>query len=150
MEQRKLLEGRYENMCETNDCDCVFCKIINKETTAHVVYENDTIISFLDIEPIHEGYVLIVPKSHVDTIDRLSEEIILDIMKVAKKVVKALRSIYKNEGYSIMQNGGKFCDFGHIHFHVFPRYDEDGFGWTYPEEESHYSERVADRLREYM
>lgn len=126
---------------------CVFCKIINKQSSAHIVYEDEQVISFLDIDPIHEGHVLIVPKQHVDSIDRLSGETLSDIMGVAKKMVVALKDIYGNEGYSIMQNGGKYCDFGHAHFHVFPRYDNDGFGWTYPEEESEYSERVAERLR---
>ncbi len=126
---------------------CVFCKIINKQSSAHIVYEDEQVISFLDIDPIHEGHVLIVPKQHADSIDRLSGETLSDIMGVAKKMVVALKDIYGNEGYSIMQNGGKYCDFGHAHFHVFPRYDNDGFGWTYPEEESECSERVAERLR---
>lgn len=110
---------------------CVFCKIIKRKSPAHIVYENDQLISFLDIEPINEGHVLIVPKQHVNTIEELSYETLMDIMGVAKKIVTALKEIYGNEGYSIMQNGGKFCDFGHAHFHVFPRYDNDGFGWTY-------------------
>ena len=126
---------------------CDFCKIINKQIPAYVVYEGEQLISFLDIAPIHEGHVLIVPKQHVDSIEKLSDEEIIDIMSVARKVVVALKDIYGNEGYSIMQNGGKFCDYGHAHFHVFPRYDNDGFGWTYPEGESEYSERVAEKLR---
>lgn len=126
---------------------CDFCKIINKQLPAHVVYEDDQLISFLDIDPIHEGHVLIVPKKHVDSIEKLSDDELMDIMSVARKVVMALKDVYGNEGYSIMQNGGKFCDYGHAHLHVFPRYDNDGFGWTYPEGESEYSERVAEKLR---
>lgn len=41
---------------------CDFCKIINKQLPAYVVYEDEQVISFLDIDPIHEGHVLIVPK----------------------------------------------------------------------------------------
>ena len=98
-------------------------------------------------DPIHEGHVLIVPKQHVDSIEKLSDDVVLDIMSVARKIVVALKDIYANEGYSIMQNGGKFCDYGHAHFHVFPRYEDDGFGWNYPEGESEYSEKVAEKLR---
>ena len=127
---------------------CVFCGIINKQTPAHTVYENEQLISFLDIDPIHEGHVLIVPKQHVDSIDKLSDDTLTNVMSVAKKIVVALREVYGNQGYSIMQNGGKYCDFGHAHFHVFPRYDNDGFGWTYPEEESEYSEQVAKKIRD--
>ena len=127
---------------------CDFCKIINKKLSAHVVYENNNLISFIDSDPIHEGHVLIVPKEHVDSIDKLSEKVLTDIMNVAKDIVSALRDIYGMEGYSITQNGGKFCDYGHAHFHVFPRYENDGFGWTYPEGGGEYSARVAKQIRE--
>ena len=126
---------------------CVFCEIIKRKSPAHIVYENDKLISFLDIEPINEGHVLIVPKQHVDTIEELSDETLTDIMGVAKKIVTALKDIYGNEGYSIMQNGGKFCDFGHAHFHVFPRYDNDGFGWTYGNEAKNVYEEIAEGIR---
>ncbi len=126
---------------------CVFCKIIKRELPAHIVYEDSHLISFLDIEPINEGHVLIVPKQHADTIEELSDETLTDIMRVAKKMVSALKSVYGNEGYSIMQNGGKFCDFGHAHFHVFPRYDNDGFGWTYGSEEKDVNAEIAERIR---
>ena len=129
---------------------CDFCKIINKQLPAHVVYEDEQLISFLDIDPIHEGHVLIVPRKHVDSIENLSDDELIDIMSVARKVVVALKDVYGNEGYTIMQNGGKFCDFGHAHFHVFPRYDNDGFGWTCPEGESEYSERVAEKFRDKL
>ncbi len=129
---------------------CDFCKIINKQLPAHVVYEDEQLISFLDIDPIHEGHVLIVPRKHVDSIENLSDDELIDIMSVARKVVVALKDVYGNEGYTIMQNGGKFCDYGHAHFHVFPRYDNDGFGWTCPEGESEYSERVAEKFRDKL
>lgn len=125
---------------------CVFCEIINRITPAHIVYENSMLISFLDIDPINEGHVLIVPKQHVDSIDNLPDDTLFAVMRAAKKIVAALKDVYRNEGYSIMQNGGKYCDFGHAHFHVFPRYDNDGFGWTYPENEPEYSGKVAERI----
>ncbi len=129
---------------------CVFCEIINRKSPAHIVYEDSYVISFLDIDPINEGHVLIVPKHHVDTIEELSDETLTDIMGVAKKMVSTLKKLYGNEGYSIMQNGGKFCDFGHAHFHVFPRYDNDGFGWTYGSGEKDVNEEIADRIREQL
>lgn len=46
-----------------------------------------------------------------------------------------------------MQNGGEFCDFGHAHFHVFPRYDNDGFGWTYGSEEKNADREAAEKIR---
>lgn len=45
----------------------MFCDIIKRKSPAYIVYENNQLISFLDIEPINEGHILIVPKKHVDT-----------------------------------------------------------------------------------
>jgi len=79
-------------------CECVFCQIINRKSPVHIIYENGQLISFLDIEPINEGHVLIVPKQYVDTIEELSDDSLTAIMSTAKKLVVALKEIYGNEG----------------------------------------------------
>ena len=53
---------------------CVFCQIIRKQAPAHIVYENEKVIAFLDIEPIHDGHVLVVPKVHESTITRIPSD----------------------------------------------------------------------------
>lgn len=130
--------------------ECPFCKIINKQAEAHIIYESENIIAFLDIDPINEGHVLIVPKIHEASIDNMPIDILTEIVELAQKVVTALKEVYHIDGYSIMQNGGEFCDFGHGHFHVFPRYKNDGFGWNYPEGPFEYSAKVAEQLRNAM
>lgn len=50
----------------------------------------------------------------------------------------------------MMQNGGTNCEFGHFHFHVFPRFPNDGYGWIYPEGEKKVSAEVAARIRAAM
>lgn len=86
---------------------CEFCEIINKQRSAYIVFEGEKLVVFLDMDPIHEGHVLIIPKEHADSLDKIPEDVLLDVMRVAQKVVNALREIYGNPGYSIMQNGGK-------------------------------------------
>ena len=127
--------------------ECPFCNIIKKQAEAHVVYESENIIAFLDIDPINEGHVLIVPKLHEASIDKMPINILNEIMETAQKIVTALKAVYNMDGYSIMQNGGEFCDFGHGHFHVFPRYKNDGFGWKYPEGAFEHSDKVAEQLK---
>lgn len=129
---------------------CEFCGIIDREGPARIVYESEKVIAFLDIEPIHEGHILIVPKVHEASIDKIPEAVLSDVMQTAQKVVAALRELYGTDGYSIMQNGGRFCDFGHAHFHVFPRYENDGFGFIYPEGEKECSDAVAEKLRKKL
>lgn len=129
---------------------CTFCDIANKEITTHIVYEDDVVMAFLDYEPINEGHVLLIPKEHYLDVDEIPEELLNHLMAVSQKLVAAIKKIYQPGGYSIMQNGGKFNDVGHYHLHIFPRYDNDGFGWTASEESHEYSQRVADVIREAM
>lgn len=131
--------------------ECVFCKIARKEAVAQVVYESRWVICFLDIDPINEGHVLIVPKMHCSDVDLLPDEYTKEIMEVSKRIVGALKQCYDAPGYSIMQNGGEFCDFGHYHMHVFPRYHQDGFGWTFGQgSPKAYCERVAENIKQAM
>ncbi len=123
--------------------ECPFCDIISKKADANIVYESEHVIAFLDIDPINEGHVLIIPKIHESSIENISICILNEVLEVAQKIVGALKKVYDADGYSIMQNGGAFCDFGHAHFHVFPRYENDGFGWKYPEGTFDSSKKVA-------
>jgi len=128
--------------------DCVFCKIINRDSDAHIICENEKIICFLDIDPINAGHILIVPKIHCSNLEEVPEEIAKEIIRTSQHVIKALKCVYEFPGYTIMQNGGNFCDFGHLHFHVFPRYYEDGFGWTFGDSKFQmYNESVAKKIK---
>jgi len=53
---------------------CSFCKLVRKEETANLVYEDDKVMAFLDINPINEGHTLVVPKKHFATISDIPEE----------------------------------------------------------------------------
>ncbi len=129
---------------------CPFCKIIEKQAEAHIVYESDDLVAFLDFDPINEGHVLVVPKLHEASIDNMPINLLNEIMETLQRIVVALKEVYNIEGYTIMQNGGESCDFGHGHFHIFPRYKEDGFGWKCPEGPFEYSAKVAERIRKAL
>lgn len=115
---------------------CLFCNIIKGEIDSHVVYEDELVMAFLDIDPINEGHVLLIPKKHYLDADEMPEELLCHIMKISKKLVKAVKEVYKPDGYSIMQNGGLFNEIGHYHMHLFPRYENDGFGWVSGEDKT--------------
>ncbi len=129
---------------------CAFCDIIRHKADAKVVYETDKIIAFLDIDPISDGHVLVLPKIHVDSITKLSNDYLHEIMDIAKKIVQVFENKYEHRGYTIMQNGGECCDFGHFHLHVFPRIKDDGFGWKYPEYGGRYTDEIALDLKEKL
>ena len=114
------------------------------------VYEDEMVMAFMDMDPINEGHVLLVPKDHYLDVDEMPDEVLSHLMIVSKKIVSALTDIYKSNGYSIMQNGGKFNDIGHYHLHIFPRYKGDGFGWTYGNDAKDVNAMIAKRIRERL
>lgn len=126
--------------------ECIFC---HKEKIAtDIVYEDDIVMAFMDMDPINEGHVLLVPKNHYLDVDEMPDEILAHLMLVSKKIVAVLKEIYNPDGYSIMQNGGEFNDVGHYHLHIFPRYKGDGFGWTYGEGVKDVNAEIAGRIKD--
>ena len=125
---------------------CIFC---NKENiVTDFVYKDEMVMAFMDMDPINEGHILLVPKNHYLDVDEVPDDVLAHLMIISKKIVSALKEIYRPEGYSIMQNGGAFNDIGHYHLHIFPRYDGDGFGWTYGQEPKEVNVEIAKRIRE--
>ena len=128
--------------------ECVFCH--KEKLVTDIVYEDELVMAFMDMDPINEGHVLLVPKEHYLDADEMPDETLTHLMLVSKKIVSAIKDIYKPDGYSIMQNGGKFNEVGHYHMHIFPRYEGDGFGWTYREAPKAVNAEIAKRIRDRM
>jgi histidine triad (HIT) family protein len=96
---------------------CIFCKIVDKEMPADIVYEDDKIIAFNDINPKAKTHVLIVPKKHIDTIKTIDENEADEIL--IGKMVLIARDIAKQknlDGYKLLFNVGQSA--GQIVFHV--------------------------------
>lgn len=127
-------------------CDCIFCH--REQIKTDFVYEDDLVMAFLDMDPINEGHVLLVPKAHYLDADEMPDDLLGHIMVVSKKIVAAIKEVYKPDGYSVMQNGGTFNDIGHYHMHIFPRYRGDGFGWTYGNDNTPVNAAIARRIRD--
>jgi histidine triad (HIT) family protein len=115
--------------------DCIFCKIVKREVPSHKVWEDDDLLAFLDIQPINKGHVLIIPKQHSALISGVEDEVLGKMMTLAKKIDKALReSDIKAEDVNLHLADGKIAgqEVPHVHFHVIPRFKDDGFGFNFP------------------
>ena len=109
---------------------CIFCRIASGELPASVVYEDERTIAFLDIQPINPGHVLVIPKAHAKSLVDLSPEDAAQMMRVGQIIDRALReSSLRCEGVNLFIADGEAAgqEVGHVHLHVFPRFDEDGF-----------------------
>lgn len=115
--------------------ETIFTKIISRELPAHIVYEDDLVIAFLDHEPINAGHTLIVPKEPFVNLDEVDAKTTQRIFEVSQKLYKAITEAYKPDGITLTQSNGAFNDVDHYHVHIFPRYKGDGFDWVYPKNE---------------
>jgi len=100
--------------------DCIFCKIIKKESSDDIVYEDNKFIVFKDIKPAAPIHLLIAPKEHIVSINHLEEkhrELTADLVFLAKKMAKEQKI---SDGYKLIFNigpkGGQTVD--HLHLHL--------------------------------
>ena len=101
--------------------ECIFCKIIKKEIPSTIIYEDDKVIAFNDVNPVAPIHILVVPKKHIETLLDVTDEdneLISYIYQVINKIAK--EKGFANNGFRVIVNCGK--DSGqevmHIHFHV--------------------------------
>ncbi len=116
------------------DPDCIFCKIVAGQIPAVRVLEDDAAIAFLDVGPLAEGHLLLIPKAHAATIDELSAEQAGAVLKHLPALVKAVRAATGCEGVNVLQNNGTVAHqvVMHVHFHIIPRSKGDAFGFNWP------------------
>lgn len=104
---------------------CIFCNEIKEE---QILLETASFKVIFDSDPIQLGHLLIISKSHADSIIDFTSETLLELIILEKKIVEALENNFNISGVSIIQNNGKVMDDGtHFHVHVVPRYTEDKF-----------------------
>ena len=106
---------------DKSSSDCLFCKIVNKEIPAKIIYEDDMILAFDDINPQAPVHVLVIPKEHFESLNEVPEErgdTLSRILQKAKDIAE-LKGI-RESGYRIVLNTAR--DSGqevfHIHFHI--------------------------------
>ena len=110
------------------DFNCIFCAIVAKRAPAALVYEGEDAIAFLDIHPVVEGHVLVIPKKHFRNLFDLDDESGRAVMHASGVVARALRAAYNADGLTVLQSneraGGQ--DVFHYHAHLAPRFVGDG------------------------
>ena len=136
-----------------SDPSCIFCRIIMGELPSARVYEDSSILAFLDIGPVHKGHALVIAKPHYETLmdlpDNLLQELIVVVKKVSKGVMKATGAGGINLALANHDIAGQTVP--HAHFHIIPRHKDDGLKhWPqgkYDEGEmQEYSEKIRNAL----
>ena len=133
---------------------CVFCEIVHGTSPASWVYQDDTVVAFMDIQPITQGHMLVVPREHAVLMTDINEAAAARTFKVARKLAAVARYTLGASGINVIVMDGEdaYQDVPHFHIHVIPRYPRDGFGLTFPDTYEHPPARtqldaIASALR---
>jgi len=103
--------------------ECIFCKIVNKEIPAHLIYEDDDFLAFLDIRPLNPGHSLVIPKKHYRWVWDIKN--IGAYYKVVGKIANAMKKALSTD-YIVSLVFGE--EVPHAHTWLVPRFDNDGHG----------------------
>ncbi|MDP2671149.1 MAG: HIT domain-containing protein [bacterium] len=98
--------------------ECLFCQIIRKEIPAKIVYEDENIIVFPDINPKARVHLLIVPREHINSVLDLTDKQNMTLTKMLKVVQELIRGQKIEGGYQLLFNGGKHQHVPHLHWHL--------------------------------
>ena len=102
--------------------NCIFCKIGKGEIPCTKLYEDENFISFLDIKPVSDGHLLIIPKKHIVWMQEADDETIANIFKLTKKLMLALKKGLAADYVQVSVVGNEVP---HFHIHLIPRYIND-------------------------
>lgn len=100
--------------------DCIFCKIANGEISTEMVYEDEFVAAFKDLNPQAPVHILVVPKKHYDNVLDVSEndDIISKIYGAINKIAK--KENFDKDGFRVINNCGENAGqtVMHMHFHI--------------------------------
>ena len=107
------------------DSNCIFCKIADHKIPANILYEDNEVLAFLDVNPVSYGHCLVITKEHYDSMLSCPKELLHKVYDVAQRLgqvqikslgakgVNILANCYEAAGQTVL----------HFHVHVIPRYD---------------------------
>jgi len=110
--------------------ETIFSRIIRGEIPCHRVYEDESVLAFLDVNPLSLGHTLVVPKEVAATLDKLSDVSSAAIGRVLPKIARAVLAATGATAFNVLQNNGAEAHqvVLHVHFHIIPKFDGRGLG----------------------
>jgi diadenosine tetraphosphate (Ap4A) HIT family hydrolase len=130
---------------------CIFCRIVKGEIPAINVAETAKTLAFMDLNPLSDGHVLVIPKTHAQYLHQLPDDSMADLGPVLRRVAAAIGA----KDYNILQNNGSLAhqEVPHVHFHVIPKTNASeglGVGWPAKQTSKEALTAIADRIKLQM
>ena len=131
--------------------DCVFCAIRDGTTSAHIVLDRADTLAFLDLRPVFKGHVLVIPKTHYETLADLPTAQLPPLFEAVQDLSHAIPTALQADGTFVANNNVVSQSVPHLHVHVVPRRRKDGLrGFFWPRQKYDSDEEataVAEAIR---
>ncbi|HLH97720.1 MAG TPA: HIT domain-containing protein [Xanthobacteraceae bacterium] len=101
--------------------DCLFCRIGQRKVAAHIVYEDERLLAFLDRGPIRPGHTQILPREHFPYFDDAPTDLLAAIVTVGQQIARAMKQTLQVPRVALLFTGG---DIAHVHAHAVPIHEE--------------------------
>lgn len=128
--------------------DCIFCKIIKGEIPSKTIYEDETIKVIMNINPISNGHLLVLPKNHITDINDMNDNVINHSFTIIKeKLYPMLKKNLNCKGLTLCQNNELGQEIKHFHIHLIPRYENDNIDYNYNKDSIEDIETIFNKLK---
>ena len=138
-------------MSHPTDGSCIFCKIVAGQLPCFKLFEDETTIAFMDINPVNPGHALAVAKGHWPTVDVIPADVLGDVARTAQRVAKAALAALEPTGVNLLQSNGPGAgqSVPHLHVHILPRYpgDKVRLNWVYEPGDKAEIAAICERLK---
>lgn len=113
---------------------CTFCDLIRGAAEVSICHEDSDAIAFMDIQPVNNGHVLVVPREHYESLLDVPADIGVHLFQVTMRLASAIRKVTGTADLNIVVNSGAAAgqDEPHYHVHIIPRRAGDGFDIPLP------------------
>jgi len=133
---------------------CIFCRVVGGEIPAEVVAREPEVLAFLDVQPLADGHVLVVPRAHVPTLSDMPPAALGTLFTAVQRIARAVEAGLGADGTFVAMNNKVSQSVPHLHVHVVPRKRKDGLrGFFWPRqkyaddaEAAAYAQRIRDAL----
>lgn len=106
---------------------CIFCEIANHNLPANIVFEDNDVMAFADINPATKGHILIIPRKHCLNLFDIESDLFIRVFKLAKKIAGIMPDTLGCSGVNLLHSAGESAwqEVMHFHLHVIPRYKRE-------------------------
>ena len=137
--------------------NCLLCELASGEAERSVAYEDEHAVAVMDLNPVTEGHLFVLPRTHAELLAELDPDLGAHLFRVAMRLAAAVRaSGVPCEAVNLFLADGDAAgqEIPHVHLHVLPRYEGDPFridregGWQRAERPA--LDRAATAIREAL